>query len=736
MLLRGMLKSVQPRLYQETILASAVNKNTLVVLPTGMGKTLIAVMLAAHRLQQYPQSKILFLSPTKPLAEQHYRTFQESLDIPKEKFVLFTGNVAPQKRQALWQHAQLIFSTPQGLENDLLGRKISLQDVSLLVFDEAHRAVGDYAYVFIAQQFHKQAKYARILSLTASPGTEQEKILEICKNLYIEEVEIRHQDDPDVKPYIQTIDVSWEYVELPSVFTVIKQHLEKCYNEKLHTIKKFGYLNRGHLNKSALLALQRELHGKIARGERDFAMLKSISLLAEALKIQHGLELLETQGITALHKYLEKINEESKTSKVKAVQNLVRDLHFRTAVIQTRKLFEEGIEHPKLGRLKQLIQKEITPGAKIIIFSQYRDSAAKIVEEVNTIDGVTAKIFVGQAKKGGSGMRQKEQIQLLQDFKAGLFNVLVATSVAEEGLDIPRVDTVIFYEPIPSAIRHIQRRGRTGRQEKGKVFVLVAKGTRDEGYRWSAYHKEKRMHRLLRDMQNKIGLALHPQKQVSLENFTKPSIQILADYREKGSEVLKALYKEQVVLTLERLASADYVLSGRVGVELKTVQDFVTSIIDGRLLEQAKNLKKNFEKPLLIIEGSDDIYSVRKMHPNSIRGMLATLIVGFGIPVIQTKNSAETASLLYFMAKREQELDKQGISAHADRKPMTKKELQEYIVAAFPGIGSKLAKPILKSFKSIKNFINASEEALKSIPLIGTAKAKAIKEIFDKEYED
>ena len=152
-----MLKSVQPRLYQETILASAVNKNTLVVLPTGMGKTLIAVMLAAHRLQQYPQSKILFLSPTKPLAEQHYRTFQESLDIPKEKFVLFTGNVAPQKRQALWQHAQLIFSTPQGLENDLLGRKISLQDVSLLVFDEAHRAVGDYAYVFIAQQFHKQA---------------------------------------------------------------------------------------------------------------------------------------------------------------------------------------------------------------------------------------------------------------------------------------------------------------------------------------------------------------------------------------------------------------------------------------------------------------------------------------------------------------------------------------------------------------------------------------------------
>jgi len=726
-----MLKGVRPRLYQETILATSINKNTLVVLPTGMGKTLIGAMLTIQRLKQYPQSKILFLSPTKPLVEQHFRTFQEFLDFPSEKFALFTGNVSPAKRRELWDDAQIIFSTPQGLENDLLGKKISLENVSLLVLDEAHRSVGDYAYVFIAQEFHKYAKYPRILGLTASPGEDKEKIMEICKNIFVEDVEIRDGEDPDVKPYVQEIDIQWKYVTLPESFSLVKKHLEQGYKEKLDMVKKFGYLNKGILNKTELLRLQRELYGKIAKGERDFEMMRSVSLLAEALKIQHGLELLETQGITALYLYIERIIEESKTSKVKAVQNLVKDLHFRTARVQITKLYEEGIEHPKLDKLREIL--EIEKDKKIIVFNQYRDSAAKIVEEINKIDGITAKIFVGQAKKRGTGMRQKEQIALLDAFRNGEFNVLVATSVAEEGLDIPNVDLVIFYEPIPSAIRHIQRRGRTGRHDKGKVIVLLAKGTRDEGYRWSAHHKEKRMHRLLRTLKEDLK-GLQPQEQVSLKKFTSSNTPILADFREKGSDVLKELYKQDVVLTLERLQSADYVLSGRVGVELKTVGDFVTSIIDGRLLEQVKELKKNFDKPLVVIEGEEDIYSVRKVHPNSIRGMLATITIGFGIPVIQTKNAAETASLFYFMAKREQELHKQGISMHGDRKPKTYKELQEFIVSAFPGIGINLAKPILTHFGSIKKFFNASEEDLKKVPLIGDAKAKAIKDLIDKEY--
>ncbi|PIO06828.1 hypothetical protein COT47_02550, partial [Candidatus Woesearchaeota archaeon CG08_land_8_20_14_0_20_43_7] len=144
------IKDFTPRLYQETILATCTMANTMVILPTGMGKTPIAFMLAAQRLRSYPSSKILILAPTKPLAEQHLDTFRKHLDIPEDDFALFTGFVKPEKRKQLWDEKKVFISTPQGLENDVISGNIKLRDVSLIVFDEAHRAVGDYSYVFLA----------------------------------------------------------------------------------------------------------------------------------------------------------------------------------------------------------------------------------------------------------------------------------------------------------------------------------------------------------------------------------------------------------------------------------------------------------------------------------------------------------------------------------------------------------------------------------------------------------
>ena len=119
-------------------------------------------------------------------------------------------------------------------------------------------------------------------------------------------------------------------------------------------------------------------------------------------------------------------------------------------------------------------------------------------------------------------MSQKEQKKMLDDFRNGMFNVLVATSIGEEGLDIPKVDLVVFYEPIPSAIRSIQRRGRTGRQEKGRVIILMVKGTRDEAYRWVAHHKEKKMHKNLLELRKKLNLSLYEKKKMFLlQNFQK-----------------------------------------------------------------------------------------------------------------------------------------------------------------------------------------------------------------------
>ncbi|VVB80937.1 ATP-dependent RNA helicase SrmB [uncultured archaeon] len=235
-----MLRGFTPRLYQETILATAAMKNTLVVLPTGMGKTGVALLLAAQRLSQYPQSKILILAPTKPLAEQHLETFKKALELPEEKFVLFTGEVAPEKRAEIWQTAQIIFSTPQGLENDIIGNKIDISKVSLLVFDEAHRATGDYSYVFLAKQYQRKADWPRILALTASPGSDTTTIEEVCNNLGIEAVEIRTEKDPDVEPYVQPIDIEWKKVELPEEFKKVQRLLQQCIKSKIEQLKQYG----------------------------------------------------------------------------------------------------------------------------------------------------------------------------------------------------------------------------------------------------------------------------------------------------------------------------------------------------------------------------------------------------------------------------------------------------------------------------------------------------------------
>ena len=736
-----MIKNFEPRLYQETILNTAAEKNTLVVLPTGMGKTNIFLMLSAQRLKQFPNSKILFIGPTKPLIDQYFSVFKEHFEIDEKEMSIFTGMVSPEKRGELWKKSKIIFSTPQGLENDIISNRINLGEVCLLGVDEAHRAVGDYAYVFVAKQFMKLSNFPRIIALTASPGSDMEKIQEVCKNLFIEDIEVRTDEDPDVKPYVQAIQTEWVSVELPRVFIDIQKFLLAFLRERFERLKKSGVLKKADVkfvSKSDLLQLQGEIRSRISQGEKDFTMWNAISTLAEIMKVYHALELLETQGINALHKYFEKLVSESSTSQTKAIRGIMADSNFKSALIKARILHEEGVEHPKLIELKNIVDDEAgkNPNIKIMIFNQYRDNALDVMQKLNKINNVKANLFVGQQKKIDTGMSQKEQKQMLDDFRNGLFNVLVATSIGEEGLDIPKVDLVIFYEPIPSAIRSIQRRGRTGRQEKGRVIILLAKGTRDESYRWVAHHKEKKMHMNLVSLRKKLNLSLHERKDNSITKYAEDKIKIFADYREKGSGVIKEMVEENIQVNLERLEYADYVLSSRCGVEIKTVSDFVDSIIDGRLLEQIKNMKNNFERPVIVIEGSEDIYSVRNVHHNSILGMMATIAVSYGIPIIQTKNFKETASLLQIIARREQAETSKDFNVHADRKPTTLKEQQEYFVSSLPGINLTLSKPLLKHFKTIKNIVNASAEELQKVEKIGPAKAKQIKDVVDSEYKD
>lgn len=730
-----MLKDFTPRLYQQTILGTAAQFNTLVVLPTGLGKTALGFLLAAQRLHHYPSSKILFLAPTKPLCEQHAETFQKHLDVPAESIVVFTGSITPEKRAAQWKQAQIIISTPQTVENDLINNRVAFEDVSLLIFDEAHHATGDYAYVWLAEQYEKRSRYARILALTASPGSTLEKIKEICTTLKIERVEVRTESDPDVRPYVQETKRNWVSVAFPEEFKRVQQLLLLCKKSKLLEMQKYGYAASADLRKGELLGLQAELQKQISSGERSFEMLRSISLAAEALKVEHALELLETQGIPQLAAYFSKILQEARTSTIKAVKNLTIDEHFKGAAALTDQLVAQDVQHPKVGKLLELIQ-EVTANnaqAKVIVFTQFR-SSADCIQKALTGQGFSNHLFLGQAKKNGQGFSQKQQKEILEKFRNSEFTVLISTSVGEEGIDIPKVDKVIFYEPVPSAIRTIQRRGRTGRLEEGEVTLLITAGTRDEGYRWSAHHKEKRMYRTLEQIRKESIFLSAPNPHISLDSFIpeKQIVTVVADHREKDNKIVKELIGLGLSVKTAQLQVADYVLSGTVGVELKKVPDFVASIIDGRLLDQVRELKQAFDKAVIIIEGEEDLYAVRKVHANAIRGMLASIVLDFHVPVLYTKNPQDTAQLLAVMAKREQDKDR-DFSYHA-RKPRTDREQQEFVVSSLPGLGVQTARKLLETFGSLKALVNASREELLAVDGVGEKTAERLLEIFEKTY--
>jgi len=212
----------------------------------------------------------------------------------------------------------------------------------------------------------------------------------------------------------------------------------------------------------------------------------------------HCLETLETQGVDQLREYLDRFGKDKPSKSKKAFINDER-------IIKVLELSKDhsGISHPKLKALGEIIGTQILSKSesRIIVFTQLRDTIPTIMSIIQE-KGATGIRFVGQASRpDGEGLKQDRQKQILDDLRNKQFNVLVATSVAEEGLDIPDVDLVVFYEPLPSEIRNIQRRGRTGRHSFGKVKILIAEKSRDEAYLWAGVAREKKMRRVIKWME-------------------------------------------------------------------------------------------------------------------------------------------------------------------------------------------------------------------------------------------
>jgi len=488
--------SIEPREYQKKIFDTCKEKDCLVVLPTGTGKTLVAIMLAIERFKKFPLEKILILAPTRPLIDQHFDSFKKNLPEGWADMQIFTGKTPASKRKEIWQSAEFIFSTPQCIANDIDKMLYTLKDVSLLIVDECHRCMKNYAYNKVAQKYKDHAKNRRVVGLTASPGGDKKTIKQVCENLGIEAVEIRTRESPDVRQYLQELDFEKIDINFPKEFEDIRFLLTELYNRKIAELKNRKVLF-GYASKTMLLKTQAKLMKELKRS-KDMNKMLAVSACAQALKISHALELLETQTISSFLAYLKDLYKQAEEKKSKGVIKLTTDPLFTKAFSLTASLNKE---HPKLSYLQSLVREEIKKdsSAKIIIFAQFRETVRKISETLNEIEKIQADNFVGQAvrnhgKGKSTGLKQKEQKEMIERFKKGELNVLVATSIAEEGLDIPEVKQVIFYEPVPSAIRKIQRAGRTARLAPGALKILVTKNTRDQINHYAAHHKEKRMH--------------------------------------------------------------------------------------------------------------------------------------------------------------------------------------------------------------------------------------------------
>ncbi|KAJ3424685.1 fanconi anemia group m protein [Anaeramoeba flamelloides] len=557
------------RNYQLEITKSVLFENTLVILPTGLGKTFIAAVVMYNYYRWFPTGKILFLAPTKPLVHQQLESVFKTVGFPSKYTCELTGHVSPGLRKKLYEEKRVFFATPQTVNNDLKnGNCSAAKDVVCLVFDEAHKASGNYAYVNIVKKIIKFTDQFRILGLTASPGNTIENIQQIITNLLISKLEIRFENeitnkDPknSLSPYIfeklvETIPISIEnYPNFGNILNLLKcalvDNLQILYDQNLIHTTNLEILSKGSLFSSyqRFKKTKKNLSGKDVK-KNSFQELNKFNLCCSLI---HGYELFLDYGIYPLYQFfLNKYENPSiknyykkEFKKSQQYQHLLRIL---TDIVSNQKT---QIGHPKLIKLQEIIInhfKNSPKETKVMIFSNYRDSVLDIVKALSNIPYVRAMPFVGQKDQPNRrGLSQKEQQLIIENFKKGNYNTLISTSIGEEGLDIGEVDLIICFDYQIDTRRTIQRFGRTGRIRKGKVVVLLTKGREEKKYLINQ-NKQQNLKYILSKKKNFVFFTNNQKKipkniklikkkflisKNSFENFKDPQNQIKNKNRKK-----------------------------------------------------------------------------------------------------------------------------------------------------------------------------------------------------------
>ncbi|EED17094.1 DEAD box helicase Mph1, putative [Talaromyces stipitatus ATCC 10500] len=474
--------------------------NLLVALPTGLGKTFIAATVMLNWFRWTKDAQIVFTAPTKPLVSQQVTACLGIAGIPRSHTTLLTGNIPPGTRAEEWQTKRVFFMTPQTLINDLKTGIADPKRIVLLVVDEAHRATGGYAYVEVVKFLRRFNQSFRVLALTATPGSTVEAVQAVIDGLDISRVEIRTEQSLDIREYVHARNVDVQTFtnseEMTLCMDLMTEALQPCVDQ-LRNMNAYWGRDPMMLTAYGLTKARQQWMASDAGRNANFGVKGKVNALFTVLaSLAHSIDLLKYHGIVPFYNHL--VSFKSNTDGQKGGKHqraIVQDDNFKKLMdrLQPWCRDPEFIGHPKLGYLREIVLNHFmdagegtngTSNTRLMIFAHFRDSAEEITRVLRRHEPIIRPhVFVGQASaKGSEGMDQKTQLSVIEKFKNGTYNTIVATSIGEEGLDIGEVDLIVCYDSSASPIRMLQRMGRTGRKRAGNIILLLMQGKEEESY--------------------------------------------------------------------------------------------------------------------------------------------------------------------------------------------------------------------------------------------------------------
>ncbi|KAF1840459.1 P-loop containing nucleoside triphosphate hydrolase protein [Cucurbitaria berberidis CBS 394.84] len=482
--------------YQFNIVQRGLFSNLLVALPTGLGKTFIAATIMLNWFRWTTEAQIVFVAPTKPLVSQQVEACYKTVGIPRSYTTMLTGGVSPGLRSEEWRDKRVFFMTPQTLLNDLKGGYADPKKIVLLVVDEAHRATGAYAYVEVVSFLRRFNQSFRVLALTATPGADVEAVQKVIDGLDISRVEIRTENSMDICSYVHQRKIEKHVFQNSDEMELCMDLYSQALQPLVNTIAGLNaYWSKNPRDLTPYGCQQAKKKWSLEAGRNANQGVKStvhtvFSILAS---ISHGMDLLKYHGIGPFYVKMKEFQDESVKTKSKYKKQILDSDAWKKLMSRLHGWVNDDnfVGHPKLEFLQQVIldhfvnagdgrgSEDASPTqTRIMVFAHFRDSAEEIARILKRHQPmIRPRVFVGQSHgKNSEGMSQKEQLDVIEKFKSGTHNTLIATSIGEEGLDIGEVDLIICYDSKASPIRMLQRMGRTGRKREGKIVMLQMQG--------------------------------------------------------------------------------------------------------------------------------------------------------------------------------------------------------------------------------------------------------------------